>query len=84
MLIVARDPTLDGAAYEDLGASSSLRALLNASESPNDSASSFALSLEVMRPGALLALEQHSCPYERGHLDMVHFDMHGTVRKARG
>ena len=84
LLVVARDLTLDGAAYEDVDASSCLRALLNASKSLNDSASSFTLNVEVVRPGTLPALEQHLSRYERGHFDMVHFDIHGIVRKARG
>ena len=84
LLVVARDLTIDGAAYEDVDASNGLRALLYASKSLNDSASSFTLNVEVVRPGALPALEEHLSRYERGHFDLVHFDIHGIVRKARG
>ena len=84
LLVLARDLTLDGAAYEDVDASSGFRALLNVSKILNESLSSFTLNVEVVRPATLPALEQHLNRYEHGHFDMVHFDVHGIVRKAQG
>jgi hypothetical protein len=84
LLVVARDLTLDGAAYEDVDASCALRALLNIRTALADTVSSPTLSIEVVRPGTLPALEEHLNRYADGHFDMVHFDMHGIVRKFGG
>lgn len=84
LLVVARDLTVDGAAYEDVDASCAFRALLNIRNALADAASSPTLSTEVVRPGTLPALEEHLNRYADGHFDMVHFDMHGIVRKFGG
>ncbi|KAL2048699.1 hypothetical protein N7G274_000611 [Stereocaulon virgatum] len=84
LLVVARDLTLDGAAYEDVDASCALRALLSIRDALADSTSSPTLSIEVVRPGTLPALKEHLNRYPDGHFDIVHFDTHGIVRKYRG
>jgi CHAT domain len=88
LLVVARDLTRDASTYDDVQPSTALNLLRRLNRENQRHRGHLNLHIEVVRPGTLSALDDHLRSSEAAHgrqfFHIVHFDLHGTVRKTEG
>jgi hypothetical protein len=86
LLVIARD-TSRGLKRLEIDPNCASAILTAVQRSVNGARGSIKINLEVVRPGTLDSLEEHLARAENqhhpGYFHLVHFDLHGAVRKKR-
>lgn len=87
LLVVARDLAQGTSAYEDINPFLSSTILARIRDQLQASENSVRFRLDIVRPGTFAALESHlnqaKGRFGPGYYGIVHFDMHGSVKREK-
>ncbi|KAF7551772.1 hypothetical protein G7Z17_g4803 [Cylindrodendrum hubeiense] len=88
LLVVARNLTKDPSVYNDVSPGITTDTLLELRDSLKLLGKRIILNIEVVRPGTFKAFKDHlekaKNTHGSGYYNIVHFDMHGSVRTLKG
>ncbi|KAK4238070.1 hypothetical protein C8A03DRAFT_33919 [Achaetomium macrosporum] len=84
LLVVARNLTANAAIYNDISPWTAFDILKRVRRTLARRGAPVRVNVEVVRPGGFEALKEHLARRERGYYQIVHFDLHGVVRKEGG
>ncbi|KAF5855440.1 hypothetical protein ETB97_009217 [Aspergillus alliaceus] len=85
LLVIGRDTTRNSKKYDDVSPLLAFKAVSQVQKSLNSSGSPLKIHLEVARPGTFASFEGHlrrtKEKHGPGYFQIVHFDLHGAVKR---